>query len=497
MEIMHDDSIKTFIRNLPWLSVIILIALWLRFDIDFNSASPLENAYILKGKLVYTTDNFSFNYDKFSSVLPAYFTGLAAYSGGYLGARAFSLLVSVLMLFFFYKFSMVLLKNKLAAIFSLLFFALQAPVIFISKYVSSDIISLTFFTAFLWLSAKISEPDNKTNIKHFIIASIIFIFAVLTNYLLLVFLPVVFFIFMKKNIKLTAIFTSIVLAVLLLLYILFFDFVNHQLAEIFSINKNEIKYSKLLVRIAEYIAIPIMFLIAAQQIAWKTQLKKTIFYAMLALPLIIPIYIVIFRDVFIIYRLIPFSLLFLCPLGGLVLSQFVKMNPSHKYATIFTLYFISLLSLWHTSQLEDSFANTDSVIEYCKKNINKNSIIYCEDPYLISANFYPKIDIKNFRNLYYNKQFYNNNTYYNREQLTSAILSGEIDLIILNGLVHPGFSEELKTSYISSIYNIKMREEINFNSLLYPINYGKFEIFQIIETIKKPMRFFATKLKYD
>src|SRR3989337_1766236 len=101
----EDNLTKTMLRNLPWLIFIIAAGIWLRFDLNFNTPFPLENAFAMKGKLLFNGDNFSFIFDKFSTAFPAYFSGIGTLFGSYIAVRVISFIFSVLTLFFFYKFS--------------------------------------------------------------------------------------------------------------------------------------------------------------------------------------------------------------------------------------------------------------------------------------------------------------------------------------------------------------------------------------------------------
>ncbi|MFC2132154.1 hypothetical protein ACFLSQ_12045, partial [Bacteroidota bacterium] len=438
--------------------------------------------------------------DKFSSILPAYIIGIGAEAGGYVGARLQSLLISVVMLFFFYKFSLTLLENKTSAVFALIFFAIQAPVIFISKYASSDIISLTFFTAFLWVSMLIiknnipeqSGLEAKNNIRLSLLAAVLYLLALASNYLVILFAPAAIIIYFMNNKKASIYFTIVIFASLLFLYLLFSNSINEYLSELTSWNQDSIKISKLLIRIAEYIAIPVMLIVAALQMIWKTRYKSSLIYTLLIVSLIIPVYIIVFKDIYNIYRLISFSLIFLAPTGGMILAKFIQMNSNYKYSAIFALYFVILISFWHISKLENSYPNTDTVINYCNQNLDGNSVIYCENPFLLSANFYPGININNFKNLYYDKQF-SQMTSSQKTQITSLIQNGNIDYVVLNGMIHPEFSENLKSGYLPGIFVQVLRQEYNCNSLMYPNSNGNFEIYKLKSSYKRDHQYLANK----
>jgi hypothetical protein len=494
------DYNKILLKNLWWLALIILVALWFHFDLNFNAAFPLENATMLKGRLITNGEGSNIIHDNYS--LPV-FTLLYSF-GGLIISRISSLILSFLMLFFFYKFTYRLLQDKLASIFAVIFLAILAPIIFISKFASVDILSLTFFTIFLMISSEIiTIEDRKKRVpfvniqkQYFcpIMASLFLALAIFSNYILILFIiPAIVILFFNDK-KSAIYFTLSSIILIMIIYFLNSKLINHQLSSIPLISHESIKFSKLLVRIAEYIAIPIMISYSALQILWKTNIKSSWIYTLLLLSLIIPLYIIIAYDVFNIYRFISFSLILLAPLCGLVISKFIMINPNYKYATIFILFFIVVLSYWHLTKLENAYPDTTEITKYCEDNFDNNSIVYSEDPFLLSNHFYPKMNINNFKNIYFTNTK-NLSVNDNKEFIINQIDNGMFDYVILNGLFHKEFSELLKDKYLNHKYSKLMKTEIKINSLMYPIteeeNY--FEIYKIDLEYKLLRKFLAKK----
>ncbi|MFH1049663.1 MAG: hypothetical protein V1779_01890 [bacterium] len=496
------DFKKILLKNLWWLGIILIAAIWFRLDFNFNSAFPLENATILKGNLVLSSEGSSLIHDNYS--LPVFTTifSIGSSFGSLLGARITSLFLSLFMLFFFYKFANRLFNDKLASAFSVIFLAVQAPIIFLGKFASNDILSLALFSAFLMVMSEILTSDDKSGKIQFIniskqlfcpiAASILFVLAAFSNYVVFLYLipTLLFFLIKDKKTGVYFVFSTIILS--FFIYLLNFEIINYQISTIININNENFKTMKLLVRIAEYIAFPLMLTYATLQILWKTELKVSLVYTFIASSLIIPLYIIISYDVFNIYRLIPFSLILLSPFCGIIISKFILINPSYKYATIFAMYFIVAVSYWNLTKLEMSYPNTDTIVNYCSEYFDKNTTVYCEDPYLISNSFYPSINIQNFRSIYYMDS--NNKSFVQRkENIINQIENGMINYVILNGLFHSDFTEQLKEKHLKGKYLRIMSQEFTCNTLMYPTNEGSFDIYRIKPEYKYIRKFLSKR----
>ena len=494
------DIKKILLKNLWWLGLILIAAILLRIDFNFNSAFPLENGTMLKGNLVLNSEGENVVHDNYS--LPLFTIVFSI--GGLIFSRITSFILSLFMLFFFYKFVDRMFKDKLASIFSVIFLAIMAPIIFLGRFVSVDILSLTFFSAFLMVSAEIMTVDDKSkkvpivNISKQVFcplaASVLFVLSAFSNYIvLLFFIPALIFFFIKDK-KVFLLFTISSIGLILILYLLNSDLINYHLSSISDINNENFKISKILIRMAEYMAIPLMLTFALQQIIWKTDLRNSLIFSFIGMSLLIPVYIILSDDVYNIYRLIPFSLILLTPFCGFIISKFILINPSYKYATIFAMFFIVVVSYWHLSKLELSYPNTYTIINYCKDKFEKNNVVYCEDPYLLSNNFYPSLDIDNFKSVYYLNSKYKSFDE-RKKNIINQIDNGMVDYVVLNGLFHPELTSYLKDKILRQKFTRIMSQEFTINSLLFPMREeeGYFDIYKIDPEYKYLGRFMASR----
>jgi hypothetical protein len=479
-------------KNLIWIIIIIAVIVWLKFDLTSSPIYPIENANITKSLLSFSNDNFSFVYDKYSSVLPAYFLSLGTMFNAEIGGKIISLIFSLVQLFLFYLFCKELLKNSNYAFFATLFFALQAPIIFLGRIAGSDIIAITFFTLFLWYFTKMYNENFVFNITKIIILSLLFLLSLTSNYLIIFFLPLAFVLAIKENRKSAIIFISVVVLMTTLLIILFSDYFFTQLSVLFTIDDlKPLLVSKLVVRIAEYIAIPIMIIFAASQILWKTNIKPTMIMMLVISSFIIPIYIFIFNDMHNIYRLIGFSLVLLIPFSGIVIFNFLKMDMNYRISTIILLFFALAVSYWNITKLESAYFDTNVLTKYFETQEIKKMNFYSEDPFLVSSNFYPVIKEANNLNL----------TLLRKKGISSGqreniirnkIKNGELDFIILNGLIHPELTEKIKSKNLAA-YKLVFSKDIQVNTMMYPVSESVFEIYKVRDEFKIYRQFYAKK----
>lgn|GEM_PF-4104996 len=497
---MNEINLKNVIlKNIWWLGIIVIAAVFFRVDMNYNNAFPLENAAMLKGNLILNSEGANVLHDNYS--LPFYSVFFSF--GSLLVSRITSLILSIFMLFFFYKFAERLFNDKSAAIFSVIFIAIESPIIFLGKFATVDILSLTLFSTFLMVIAEIFSLEDRSKKVPFmnipklyfcpVTASVLFTFAAFSNYIVFLYLIPASIIILLKDKKSALYFVLTTLILSIIIYILSYQLINNQLSNIYGNNIQDFKFSKLLIRIAEYLAIPIMIAYSTLQILWKTDFRSSWVYTLILSSLIIPLYIIISDEVFNIFRLIPFSLILISPLCGLVISKFININPSYKYATIFAIFFITAVSYWQLTKLETAYPQTDTVVKYCKEYFDKNTVVYSEDPYLISNNFYPFIGINNFKSLYYLDS--KKNIALRKQDIINQIDNGMVDYVILNGLFHKELTDYLKEKILKQKYMRVMTQEFTINTLMYPLSEeeGTFDIYKIEPQYKLLRRFLASK----
>jgi hypothetical protein len=296
----------------------------------------------------------------------------------------------------------------------------------------------------------------------------------------------------KENRKSAIIFISVVVLMTTLLIILFSDYFFTQLSVLFTIDDlKPLLVSKLVVRIAEYIAIPIMIIFAASQILWKTNIKPTMIMMLVISSFIIPIYIFIFNDMHNIYRLIGFSLVLLIPFSGIVIFNFLKMDMNYRISTIILLFFALAVSYWNITKLESAYFDTNVLTKYFETQEIKKMNFYSEDPFLVSSNFYPVIKEANNLNL----------TLLRKKGISSGqreniirnkIKNGELDFIILNGLIHPELTEKIKSKNLAA-YKLVFSKDIQVNTMMYPVSESVFEIYKVRDEFKIYRQFYAKK----
>lgn len=466
IKIMERAKNKEFLKNLPWLAPIFVVILWLRLDLTYNALSPLENSFVFLGERILSSARAA-DIDSMSSSFPAIFCGIGTALFGKLGGRIIALILSVLSMFFFYKFSFSVTQNKEASVYSLIFFSLLSPFIFISKYAGPDIISLTFFLAALWSGAESMRRDDKT-VPLLTLSAFLYVLAAVSNYYLILLFPFFVAYTYKKQAR-----QSIIYAIAVVVISLAFIFIYGEnfLFEFFGGLANlteQASYLKTVIEIASFLAIPVMIAIAETQMVWKeTFLRRTLYY-FLILSLVIPVFQIFVNDQFNVYRAISFSLVFLSPIAGLLINRFLKISSQYKISAIFTLYFLAALSIWQTSRLENSYPNTQAVVKFMNGKINSNSSVYSEDKYLFYVNFKLK---NNYLYRLSNEQSY--------IETIENIREGEYDYVVLNGLIHPRLTYDLKKNYLQEKYHKIYSQEFRCYSLMYPNIQGYYSVYRL------------------
>ena len=482
-------------QSLFWLVFVIIFILWLRLDINYNSASPLENIYLGTGSTLLSGNHFAANLndlDRLSSIFPSLFFGLGQISGGYISGRIISIIFSLITFFFFYKFSKILLKDNFATLISIVFFAIQSTFIFISKQATGDIVALTFFTGFLWLCAKLASENKSIKLLTILIASLLLFFSSISNYLLLIYIIPTLILFFIKNKKVFYYFT-ISFVIMLVISILLFEI--NPLSGFIHLFTNKLQstaYIKIFIKLAEYLTIPYMIFIAAIQYRWKTELKKSMIYLLLSMSLIIPIYLLINHDYLIIWRTLPFSLLFISPICGFVLSKFLSLKGQYKYSSIFIFFFIAFMSIWQVNKLEESYPNTDSIVKFLKNKVGSGNSIYSEDVFLVMNNF-KKVD-----KIYIPTTLVKKLSHSEKVKIINDIQTAKFDYILINSLTDIDFYYQLKNDILSHYYDKIFISEYNCTKSMYENNNGEYLIYKLdiyYRSLRKSLAF-SKQIKY-
>lgn len=466
-------------QSLFWLVFIIVIILWLRLDINYNSASPLENTCLGTGSTLLLDNQSSSglaNVDRLSSNFPSLFIGLGQIIGTYHSGRIISIIFSIITLFFFYKFSKILMKDTFAILISVIFFSIQSTFIFISKQATGDIIAITFFTGFLWIGTKILLENKSSKIILIVIAAILLYLSIISNYLLLIYLIPMLILLPLKNRKTFFIFT-ISFSLLLIFSLLLFDInpiSNFYL--LFTNKPQSASIIKIFIRLAEYLAIPYMIFVAAIQYRWKTELKKSLINILLSMSLIIPLYLLINQDSLSIWRTLSIALIFISPICGFVISRFLSLEGQYKYASIFLFFFIALMSIWQVNKLEESYPNTKSLVKFMSKMNLTDGTFYSEDA------FFP---LNNLSNIAFQKEIYLPTTLTKKldkkekENIIINIQSAKFDYVIINGLTDIDFYSQLKNDVLPLYYNKIFISKYNCTKAMYENNDGEYLIYKL------------------
>lgn len=457
--------------HLIWIIPIVLLLLYLKFFTLSSEFLPIENAFVSQA------NNFDANsiIDKYSANFSPFLYKILNLTKINFHYKILSLLISLIQLYFLYKFTLVLFHFKDVAYLSVFIAMLQAPIIFISQLATNDMLALTLFTLFLWHFSKLYKHHYFQNTILIILCSIEFFIVVLLNYVIIFLLPFAFIIIFRHSRKTSSIFLGIIIILLTGYYIFFENIIKLQMLQIIdNYNIVEIKFYKLFTRVGELIALPIMLFYAAYQFQWKSLYPKKFYFSFLSASLIFPIISIISYDIFSIYRLTIYSLIILIPIIAYLFKQFLTMNIHYKFSVIIVSIFMLLFLYWTLSKFHNSYPAMKNLTEFINNHISLTSNIYCEDKFFVDVNIKPIKKIDNIDRYYLTKD---------EIKIINRLIGGYYNVVILNGLIHKKLTENMREKFLKN-YKKVYDEEFKINSIIYSQSQGNLEVYVLNQLIR-------------
>ncbi len=334
-----------------FLLLVTLIVLYLRFSVWYSGITPAEYFSIFIGKSLLEgtqSDILSFY---MHSPFPSIIIGILAKIGVESATRITFAFIGILSLMVYFKFLIENVFDKRSAILSLILFSIQSSHIFMSKFISNDLIAFTFFSTSIWLGSAIL--NKKASYLILITASILYLLSILSYYPLVLFFPIFIVLLYLTNRKSSAIFFGIVSS-LLLVYVLI-DY-NLIISQFDNFVKKQIDISLILNNIESNLyylsAIIIIFVLAFNN---YRRLGIT-FYKMIAISIlaaVMPLFNLILINNYQSYFNLNYSLLFLITFIGVLFKDYLKMGKSMVIAIIVVYITLTIVSFYHVSQFEN------------------------------------------------------------------------------------------------------------------------------------------------
>ena len=429
-----------------FLIIILLIAFVLRVNnLNYNSPFLDEAMHIKLGKKV-LADSWA-EEAPFSWVggLPLFYPRLSAYAykvGGILGSRFLNVLLGTFSVYLFYLLTKLLYltdeneNNEYIAGFSALLLSILAVPVFLSRLAVYDMLSFTLFLAsllFLQKALVIIKPILWQRENYFF-ASFIFLFtSFLAKYTTIIYVPLFSFwaFFQSKKRGRFVLHRSLKyfilpLTVSILLYLGWnFDSLRQFLAnqfneptdQSFAIINEFLDFTLVLLPFS-FLGLSLLFIKGHRNILLLT----------LGI-LIVPVFHLLTNNLSSLYQHVFLSLIFLIPPLTFLLSRieskgayFIKMS-----AALLILILVFFRSQSQIKNLETSWTNSNSVMEFLKNNSNKNDIILSSEDDItdLALPDTPSENINGFWSLDYQDKK-------DEEAYSRAILDGYFNLILLN-----------------------------------------------------------------
>ncbi|MES2766022.1 MAG: glycosyltransferase family 39 protein [Bacteroidota bacterium] len=466
------------------IAVCLAVTAYLRVTLDFNAPYMDECDYLFVGRLYLEGKDWGSQAYIFGSDISLYILGIFDTLGGYIPARAMAAFLGVLSLFFFFKYAQELLKNTGIAIFSTIILSLAAPHIFISKYATYDIICYVFFTASLWVGL---QGLRSHSLKTTLLATLLFLLAVLTKYVAIGYAPFLFLVVFVRN-KRNALIAAGFFAALLGLYILanFAELKQLYFNHIIGSHQGRSTYWQVLQLVFRYTAL--LYILAFFAIIFKKNFpfKDRSLWTLLMLSLPIILYHLRSRDLISACKHMVYPATFLAPIAGAMFTTLLKANFRPRVVKLlpyFALPALALIGFFQTREMENSFPDTRNVVAFLKDKITPQTRIISEDSYLFRYYFYPKLSLKNLPELGYHDN--NMDGKFEEQDVVDAVWEGKFDYVFLTGQITPELTRKLREGVLPNSY-VKIFSEPFKNSEAMRRNAsGNMEIYGLKSVFKK------------
>lgn len=480
---------RNMVRLVSYLALFIslIIAIWMRIRLDFNSAYLDESNYLFAGQQLIDGKDWNIARYMFSSSLPIYIIGFGNEWNGLIGARFINSIFGLISLIFYFDAVRRLFKNNLkAALLATLLLATSASHAFISKFAVYDIICTTFFIMGLW--AVIVAEHNQSHKKYawIIFSSILFTVAILSKYIaFLMLLPIGLAVLIyRRNLFLLATLPAIFLISVYGFYY-FDDLKILYQQQVVKAHKANSQPSELF-NIAYYYTWPLLLLFVVSLIHYHRQTKERqdktgIIYEwslVLALPMVI--YHLFTDDSISMYKHMVYSILFLAPVCALYL-QYLFDNQSTTAPLLLGIFLIFWTS--HNSQqlqaMENAYPDSRQAIATLAKHIQHGDNILAEDPYLI------RNELKTFINPYAVSEtaWYDNNGDgdYTSQDVIDGVWDGKFEFLYLDGRVTPITTEKLRKYIVKHKYRLIYKAPYTTSSVMFYKNKGEIQVYQHVK----------------
>ena len=342
------------------------VMLFLRFTIWYSELATAEFFMIYIGKILISGSQPNILEFYLSSPFPALITGLFSKISESSNIRIFFALLGFMSLFFYYKFTLNNVFEKRSAIITLILFAIQSTHIFMSKFVSADIIAFTLFAISIWYASKLLK--NKSNTSSYLILSLIYFLSIISYYPLILFLPLIAIVILLNDKRNGLIFLSVTLLLTLLYAILEWQLISKQIMYFINFQVDAGLFLGNLESNLYYLSaiLIIYILLFSYRIKLGIPLNNLIIFSIFAS--IMPLFNLFLINNYQSYFNLTYSLMFLILYIGVLFKEFLKQGRSMVFAISFVFLVLTAISFYHVSKFEQIQVkfNKDSIEKQLK-----------------------------------------------------------------------------------------------------------------------------------
>lgn len=471
------------------LGLVVVVSLFWRFTLNFNSPYLDEADYIFVGRVLLNGEYWGTKNYVFSSDLPLLLIGFASQFHGIIGARALSLLLGLSSLAFAYWFYLALSKSRFQAFVATLFLALTANHIFVSKFATYDIICFFIFTVTVLLLFKVSDALTVKPLSRSTFCILIFLtiiaagfmsLAVLSKYMVIAYLPLLAFVFFWRHKGLAVLF-GFVSASIVGFYI-FQNFENlkmlyiHQIAGSHAANATYLQLAWVTFQyISVFLILGIVGFFMRKRLFGQVKKWRIVALVLLAFPLVA--YHFYAQDHIAFYKHMIYAQYFLAPVLALVFAAiYTRFSKTiGNTALCVCALLLIVISSVQVHLMERAYPNTNQVIQLIKQKIKPDSIIASEDPYLLRYALYPQTPMSQVFDYYYDN---NLDGKFEAREIVDGLWDGKFDYVYMDARIDPWLTKEMREAVMHRQYKKILSIPYETNMVMSGINVGVIELYE-------------------
>lgn len=453
------------------------VVFWQRLSVGFNGPYLDESDYLYVSRLLEAKQPWKTYADIFSSHLPLHVLGVGEQLGGLLGARLLAAALGLVSLGFCYGAALALFGSRRAAGFATLLVLVAAPHIFISKFATYDVIAFFFFSLALWLlfAGLCSARDGWLLLA---LASVAFAAAVLSNYVVVVYAPLLALAVAVRRPKLLP-FALLPCVGLLGEYLVRHWADLEQLYKIQVVGAHAENSTTLqILAIAAFYAMPVLLLALGCLVvilrrvgaSWRA-LRLPLFLVLMALPLVALH--VRAGDMVSMYKHMVYPVAMLALLVGWGLA---RAGRTRWWLPALVLVVLATLGYWQTRRIERAFPDFRPLLAHLAPKVSPATSILSEEAYVFRYAFGgAKANTRIYQMTWFDNDGDGNRT---PQDVIDAVWDGKPDYVMVHGQILPGLAATLREKVLPHQYHKVYERAYELSDVMTQIRRGKVELWR-------------------